>query len=93
MQDLPTVLRHAISDLITVDGMVFIFRFRIVVCIFIAIIYVLSPLDIIPEMAVGVLGFVDDIIILVIMAIYITIIYRGVLAHRAANGEQHAHQQ
>lgn len=81
------MLRHAISDVFSVNGMVFMFRARILVCLLIAVLYFLSPLDIIPEMAVGALGFVDDIFIMLIMAIYITMIYRSVLAQRA-NAQQ-----
>lgn len=93
IQDLPTVLRHAISDLFSVDGMVFIFRARIIVCLAIALLYLLSPLDLIPEMAVGVLGYLDDICIIFIIAIYITMIYRGVLANRAAAQPNHDHAE
>ena len=65
------------------------FRVRIIIFGVLALIYLLSPLDIIPEFAVGILGFLDDIFIVLLVAIYISIIYRGVLAHRAEN---HARQ-
>ena len=91
IQDLPTVLRHALSDVFSIDGMVFVFRARILVCIVIALLYLLSPLDIIPEMAVGVLGLLDDLFIVFITAIYITIIYRSVIANRAARTDAHQH--
>lgn len=68
--------------------MVFVFRARIYVCLVIAVLYLLSPLDMIPEMAVGALGFIDDLFVMFIVAIYITIIYRGVLTHRAAGEHQ-----
>jgi len=88
-QDLPALLRHAISDLFSTDGMVMIFRIRIFVCILVALLYLLSPFDIIPEMAVGFLGYLDDLFIMFIVAIYISMIYRGVLASQATQDNPH----
>jgi len=63
---------------------VFVFRARIYICLTIAVLYLLSPLDIIPEMAVGILGLLDDLVILFLLALYISMIYRSVVAQRAS---------
>ncbi|KAF6039240.1 hypothetical protein EB796_002435 [Bugula neritina] len=84
IQDLPTIFRHAIGDLFSEEGMVFVFRARIYICLTIAVLYLLSPLDIIPEMAVGILGLLDDLVILFLLALYISMIYRSVVAQRAS---------
>lgn len=89
IQDLPTLLRHAISDLFSAQGMVLMFRVRIFLCLGLALLYFFSPLDIIPEMVFGALGFLDDMLIMFIIAIYITMIYRNVLANRAETQGNH----
>ena len=59
------------------------FRMRVVVCFFAALLYFISPLDLIPEAAFGLLGFLDDFFIIGLLAIYISIIYRQVIEARA----------
>ena len=59
------------------------FRLRIIVCFFAALLYFISPFDIIPEAAFGILGFLDDLFILLLLAIYIALIYRQVVQNRA----------
>ncbi|XP_038075536.1 E3 ubiquitin-protein ligase RNF170-like isoform X2 [Patiria miniata] len=84
IHDLPTLLRHAMREFFTLSGLVWMFRLRIIVCFLAALLYFVSPLDIIPEAVFGVLGFVDDLLILVLLLIYVTIIYRSFIAARAA---------
>lgn len=83
IRDLPTLLRHAFSEFFTVGGLVWMFRLRVFMCFIAALLYFISPLDIIPEAAFGLLGFLDDLFILLLLAIYITIIYRQYLQNRA----------
>ena len=83
IRDLPTLLRHAISEFFSMGGLLVMFRLRIIVCFIAAIIYFISPLDIIPEAVFGILGFLDDIFILLLLAIYVSIIYRQVVESRA----------
>lgn len=67
-------------------------RVRILVCLILVVLYLLAPLDIIPEMVLGVFGYIDDLFIIVIVSIYISMIYRGYLAQQdAAAGPTHAH--
>lgn len=83
LRDLPTLLRHAFSEFFTVGGLVWMFRLRIIVCFLAALLYFISPFDIIPEAVFGILGFLDDIFILLLLAIYIALIYRQVVQNRA----------
>ncbi|KAK7100587.1 E3 ubiquitin-protein ligase RNF170-like [Littorina saxatilis] len=83
VRDLPTLLRHAWNEFFTVGGLIFMFRVRVVVCIIAAFVYFISPLDIIPEAAFGILGFLDDLFIVLLLAIYISIIYRQIVEARA----------
>lgn len=82
LRDLPTLLRHAFTEFFTVGGLIWMFRLRILVCFFAAFLYFISPLDIIPEAVFGVLGFMDDLFILLLLAIYISIIYRQYVRNR-----------
>lgn len=84
LRDLPTLLRHAMSEFFTVGGLVFMFRLRIVVVFLAALLYFISPLDIIPEAVFGIFGFLDDLFIVLLLAIYVSLIYRNVVAQRGA---------
>ncbi|KAH9504149.1 hypothetical protein Btru_065113 [Bulinus truncatus] len=56
LQDLPTLLRHAFQEFFSIGGLMWMFRLRIVILIFAAFVYLVSPLDILPE---GVFGIID----------------------------------
>ena len=60
----------------------YVFRLRIVLCVVAAIMYLISPLDMIPEAVFGIFGLFDDIIVVLLLAIYVTIIYRRFLSSR-----------
>lgn len=80
--DLPTILRHLSSEFVTLGGVVYMLRIRIVLCFVAAIMYLVSPLDLIPEAFFGVLGFLDDLFVVLLLALYVSIIYRRYLASR-----------
>ncbi|XP_035208784.1 E3 ubiquitin-protein ligase RNF170-like isoform X2 [Stegodyphus dumicola] len=80
--DLPTLLRHASSEFFSVGGLMYMFRLRIFLCFVAAIMYLISPLDIIPEAVFGILGLLDDMFVVLLLAIYVTVIYRRFLATR-----------
>ena len=77
IQDAPVLFRHLLRELFTVDGLVMVFRFRIILYLLLALIYIISPLDLIPEAVAGVFGFFDDIIVLLVVIIYVTVLYRN----------------
>lgn len=62
-------------------------RIRIVICFMAAIMYLISPLDLIPEAVFGVLGLLDDVFVVLLLAIYVTMIYRRFLADRWTNDD------
>lgn len=76
IRDLPTILRHCFFDFFSIGGLIWMFRLRIFVCFTIALLYLLSPLDIIPEIAFGIFGLLDDLFVVLLLAIYISILYR-----------------
>ncbi|XP_041358003.1 E3 ubiquitin-protein ligase RNF170-like [Gigantopelta aegis] len=83
IRDLPTLLRHAFNEFFSIGGLIWMFRMRVIMCFLAALFYFISPLDLIPEAAFGLLGFLDDFFIVGLLAIYITIIYRQVVEARA----------
>ncbi len=87
IRDLPTMLRHCMQEFFSVGGLVWMYRLRIIVLFFIALLYFISPLDIIPEAVFGFLGLIDDLFILLLLAIYFSIIYRRVVTDRAMQAE------
>ncbi|XP_063676452.1 E3 ubiquitin-protein ligase RNF170-like [Bolinopsis microptera] len=76
--DIPTLIRRMWSD----SGLDFLMRFRIYAYFALALIYVIAPLDLLPESVFGVAGVIDDIIVIVIIALYVTNTYRTYVAYR-----------
>ena len=62
------------------------FRIRIILCLLAAFTYLISPLDILPEAVFGILGLLDDLFVFLLLAIYVSIIYRSYLANRQYPG-------
>lgn len=81
--DLPTLLQQLFRDLFSVGGLVWVLRLRIILCFFAAALYFVSPLDIIPESVFGFLGLLDDVLIILLLLVYVTEMYRRVIANRA----------
>ncbi len=81
LYDMPTLLRHLWHDLFTVRGLLLIHKIHIATILLFLLLYFLSPLDIIPESVVGVLGLVDDLLIIIGALIYVTLIYRAHVAN------------
>lgn len=79
--DAPTLLRHFFQDLFSPRGLLQLWRLRIIVMLLCMILYFLSPFDLLPEAALGVFGLVDDLMFLLIILVYCTIIYRQVVAN------------
>lgn len=77
IQDFPVLFRHLIRELFSVNGLVAMFRLRIFLYLSLALLYIVSPLDLIPEAVTGVIGFIDDLIILLVILVYVTVLYRN----------------
>jgi RING finger protein 170 len=41
------------------------------------LVYLVSPIDLIPEMIFGILGYLDDLIAVIFMAVYVSAVYRA----------------
>uniref|UniRef100_A0A1A7XQF3 E3 ubiquitin-protein ligase RNF170 n=1 Tax=Iconisemion striatum TaxID=60296 RepID=A0A1A7XQF3_9TELE len=82
LRDVPTLLRHAFREMFSVGGLFWMFRIRILLCLVGAITYLASPLDILPEALFGLLGFLDDFFVILLLFVYISIMYREVVTQR-----------
>ena len=78
--DFPVLLRHMFRNFFSVNGLVAMLRVRIVLYLMIVLLYILSPLDIIPEFVFGILGFIDDLAIVGVILLYLTVLFRQSLA-------------
>lgn len=82
LRDVPTLLRHAFREMFSVGGLFWMFRIRILLCLVGALTYLASPLDILPEALFGLLGFMDDVFVILLLFVYISIMYREVVTQR-----------
>ena len=75
LYDTPVILGHVWRLLFTAEGVVLPCRLHILLLLLLVVLYLFSPLDLIPEAVFGVLGLVDDIIILVAVVAYTAQLY------------------
>ena len=57
-------------------------RLHILLVLILLIFYVFLPYDILPESVIGIIGYIDDFIILIVAFIYLTLIYRAYITNR-----------
>lgn len=80
IRDAPTLASHLFSRLFSgEDGFTFAFQLRIIVLVLVWFLYLLSPLDLIPEAVFGFVGLLDDIVIFLFLTMYLTTIFRAVM--------------
>ncbi|EFX74792.1 hypothetical protein DAPPUDRAFT_56655, partial [Daphnia pulex] len=81
IRELPVLFRHILSEVFSEGGFLYLYRLRVSLLVIGCVIYLLSPLDIIPEAAFGLLGLVDDLLVLLVVAVFITNVYRTYIAN------------
>lgn len=77
LRDLSILFRYVLREFFFVGGLIWMFRFRIIVIFLVVLFYFIFLLDIILEVVFGILGFLDDLFVLFLLVIYISIIYRN----------------
>ncbi|KZV50907.1 hypothetical protein F511_10478 [Dorcoceras hygrometricum] len=83
VQDLPFLLRRLLRDIRDPQRTLpVVIRARVYLAMVVSAIYVLSPVDIIPEGLLGVIGLLDDLIIVLICVLHVASLYRAVLLSR-----------
>ncbi len=83
LRDLPVLLRHLWTFLWTTEGLSWLFRVRVFTLFGMAAIYLFSPFDIIPEGAFGLIGLLDDLLIIGIFLIYASNLFRNFVGEEA----------
>ncbi|GAB4861469.1 hypothetical protein Ancab_036671 [Ancistrocladus abbreviatus] len=83
LQDLPFLLRRLLHDLVDPQrSLPVVIKARVFLAMLLSVIYLLSPVDIIPEGILGIIGFLDDLIILLICVLHVAAVYRSALVYR-----------
>ncbi|KAI6647574.1 hypothetical protein LOD99_8751 [Oopsacas minuta] len=82
LYDTPAFLRHMFREFFTPGMLHITYIGRIIVILIGLLIYLLSPLDIIPESVFGIFGLVDDIFIALIILCSLGNMYRALLIDR-----------
>ena len=60
-------------------GLLLFCKLQVVLAVIACVLYICLPFDIIPESVYGVVGIVDDIIILVTVLVYLSFLYRSIV--------------
>ncbi|XP_057453908.1 uncharacterized protein LOC130745591 [Lotus japonicus] len=83
MLDLPFLLRRLAREFLDPQrSLPLVIRARVYIAMIISAIYVFSPIDIIPEGIWGVVGLLDDLLIVLIFFLHVAALYRSVLYRR-----------
>ncbi|URE22049.1 RING finger protein [Musa troglodytarum] len=87
LRDLPFFIRRLLREMMDPQrSLPIVLRVRVILAMALTAIYVLSPVDIIPEGVFGFVGFLDDLIILLIVFLHLATVYRSVLLYRHGDG-------
>jgi len=79
------LLRHLVVYLFSGEGLHLAFRLRVGVLIMVWLIYLLSPLDLLPEAVFGLIGLLDDLLIFVLISMYLTFFFRQIMSNMAVS--------
>ncbi|KAJ4701220.1 E3 ubiquitin-protein ligase [Melia azedarach] len=83
MQDLPFLLRRLLKELMDPQrSLPLVIRARVYIALILSAVYIFSPIDIIPEAVLGVVGLLDDLLIVLICLLHVGALYRSVLYYR-----------
>uniref|UniRef100_A0A1J3GUE3 E3 ubiquitin-protein ligase RNF170 n=2 Tax=Noccaea caerulescens TaxID=107243 RepID=A0A1J3GUE3_NOCCA len=83
MRDLPFLLRRLFGEMMDPQRTLpLVIRARVYIALILSAIYIISPVDIIPEGVLGVVGLLDDLLIALICFLHVAALYRSVLYFR-----------
>ena len=85
--DTPFILTKTLTFVLTKEGFKFVLKqIKSSVCMFLMMIYCLSPIDIIPECIFGILGLIDDLFVFFVVFLLISNFYYRNLCRESALG-------
>ncbi|MED6205101.1 hypothetical protein PIB30_015012 [Stylosanthes scabra] len=80
LQDLPFLLRRLLRDFSDPRrSLPLVIRARVYIAMILSVVYIISPIDIIPEGILGIVGLLDDLLIVLICFLHVAALYRSVL--------------
>lgn len=83
VRDLPFLLRRLLREMMDPQrSLPLVIRARVFLAMIGSFLYVLSPVDLIPEGILGIVGLMDDFIIILICFLHVAALYRSVLLFR-----------
>ncbi|KAJ6348812.1 hypothetical protein OIU77_006400 [Salix suchowensis] len=83
MQDLPFLLRRLLQEIMDPQrSLPLVIRARVYISVILSAIYIISPVDIIPEGLLGIVGLLDDLLVVLICFLHVAAIYRALLYYR-----------
>ncbi|KAH7443351.1 hypothetical protein KP509_02G030700 [Ceratopteris richardii] len=83
VRDMPLLLRRLARDLMDPQrALPLVHRTRIIIYLMLAVFYVLSPLDILPEGLFGIIGLFDDFLLMAVVLFHLASIYRASLVQQ-----------
>lgn len=83
IRDMPLLLRRMVWELTDPQRAIpLVNRIHILFCLVCLAVYVFSPLDLLPEGILGVIGFLDDLLVLVMVLFHLSMLYRSTLIRR-----------
>ncbi|CAN6998245.1 unnamed protein product [Brassica oleracea var. botrytis] len=83
MQDLPFLLQRLLWEMMDPQRtFLLIIKARVYIAMILSAIYIISPIDIIPEGVLGIVGLLDDLLIVLICFLHVASLYRSVLYFR-----------
>ncbi|KAL0877896.1 hypothetical protein Bca101_027602 [Brassica carinata] len=85
MQDLPFLLWRLLREMMDPQRTLpLVIKARVYIAMILSAIYIISPIDIIPEGVLGIVGLLDDLLIALICFLHVAALYRSVLYFRHA---------
>jgi len=77
--DIPLMLYHMWCEATGRTGLLLFCKMQVIVAVSACFMYICLPFDIIPESVYGVVGIVDDVIILLTVLVYLSFLYRSIV--------------
>ncbi|XP_024373824.1 uncharacterized protein [Physcomitrium patens] len=80
VRDMPLLLQRMVGELMDPQRAIpLVHRTRILFFLVLLAVYVFSPLDVIPEGVLGLVGLLDDLLVIVMVLFYLAMLYRSTL--------------
>ena len=80
------LLRHLVVYLFSGEGLHLAFQLRVGVLAVVWLVYLLSPLDLLPEAVFGLIGLIDDLVIFLLISMYLTFFFRQIMSNMGVAG-------